>query len=131
MKKEITGYINGVINSYTNTIAVLEANGGFTTSLNTFKSIKGEFESLLDVVMDIPTDKEQAIINFNMALEERRVKGTNERLEKTCDLLQQENCKLVQERELLKKDIEVYALSELVWKSICTERQNEIKNLKE
>ena len=130
MKKEISSYINGVINSYVSTIGVLETNGAFSTSLNTLKAIKGEFESLLDIVMDIPEEnKETAILNFNMVLENRKIKGTNKMLEKTCDLLQQENCNLVKEREALKKDIEVYALSELVWKSICKGHQDEIKTL--
>ena len=43
MKKEILGYINGVINSYTSTITVMESNGGFSTSLNTLIAIKSEF----------------------------------------------------------------------------------------
>lgn len=121
MKKEIEIYITGVINGYTNTIAVLETNGAFSTSLNTLVAIKNEFESLLDVVVDIVGDKEQSIMNFNMALEDRKTKGYNQILEKVCDNFKEKNCKLVQQNENLIKELETYKLSESIWKNIQRE----------
>lgn len=53
------------------------------TSLNTLVAIKGEFESLLDVVIDIPEDKEQAITNFNKALKYNALKKKILELEET------------------------------------------------
>jgi len=72
MKKQIVAYITGVINSYTNIIAALTTNGGFSISINALVAIKGEFESLLEVVIDIPEEK--TISDFNLALENRGLK---------------------------------------------------------
>jgi len=123
MKKEILAYINGVINSYSNTITALETNGAFSTTMNTLTAIKEEFTDLLEFVIDIPEEnKEASILNFNLALEDHKIKGCNAMLEKVCDNFKNENCKLVQEKENLRKQIETYKLSELIWKNIYKEQ---------
>ena len=127
MKKEITGYISGVINSYTRTIDRLNKIGIVETS--SFVAFKEEFSDLLEFVIDIPEDKELAIINFNMALEERKIKGTNEMLEKTCDGFREENCKLVQEQQILKEKLKAYECNDLVWKNIYEDLKAENKRL--
>ena len=127
MKKEITGYISGVINSYTRTIDRLNKLGIVETS--SFVAFKEEFSDLLEFVIDIPEDKELAIINFNMALEERKIKGTNEMLEKTCDGFREENCKLVQEQQILKEKLKAYECNDAVRKNIYEELKAENKRL--
>ena len=129
MKNEILGYLNGAINSYTNTISVLTNNRVVGTGLNTFIAVKNELESLLEVVIDIQEDKEQSIINFNMALEERKIKGTNEMLEKTCDGFREENCKLVQEQQILKEKLKAYECNDAVCKNIYEKLKAENKRL--
>ena len=130
MKKEIVAYITGIVNSYDRTITELKNAKLKSEIINPFINFKAEYSDLLEFVIDIPEDKDQAITDFNMALEDRKIRGTNALLEKTCDGFIEENCKLVKERETLKKEIEVYALSELVWKSICKWQQDEIQKLK-
>lgn len=127
MKKEITGYISGVINSYTRTIDRLNKIGIAETS--SFVAFKEEFSDLLEFVIDIPEDKEQAITNFNMALEDRKIKNTNELLEKTCDGFKEENYKLVQEREILKEKLKAYECNDMVWKNVYEELKTENKRL--
>ena len=127
MKKEITGYISGVINSYTRTIDRLNEIGIAETS--SFVAFKEEFSDLLEFVIDIPEDKEQAITNFNMALEDRKIKNTNELLEKTCDGFKEENYKLVQEREILKEKLKAYECNDMVWKNVYEELKTENKRL--
>lgn len=91
MKKEIIGYINGVISSYTNTISVLTQNGGFNASINSFVAIKNEFMDLLEVVIDIPEEK--TISDFNLALENENLKQNNaELLNRIIELNQVEEC---------------------------------------
>lgn len=81
MKKEITAYITGVINSYTKTVAILNENNAFNTNLNSFVAVKEEFSELLNYVMDIPEEnKEQLISNFNISLENENLKQTNAKL---------------------------------------------------
>ena len=127
MKKEITGYISGVINSYTRTIDRLNKLG--IVEISSFVAFKEEFSDLLEFVIDIPEDKEVAITNFNIALEERKIKGTNEMLEKTCDGFREENCKLVQEQQISKEKLKAYECNDTVWRNMYEELELENKRL--
>lgn len=49
--------------------------------------------------------EKEIITNFDMALENRKIRGFNELLEKMCDNFISANCKLSQENESLKKKI--------------------------
>ena len=122
MKKEILSYLTGVINSYTSTIAVLTANEGLNTSLNTLVAIKGEFEILLDIVMDIPEDKEQAITNFNKALKYNALKKKILELEETNENMN-DNEKRMHEK------LKAYECNDLVWKMVYEELKAENKRL--
>ncbi|GCD13173.1 hypothetical protein [Clostridium tagluense] len=86
MKKQITGYITGVINSYSRTIERLKESGAPITSTNSFVAFKEEFTDLLEFVMDIPEEnKEVAILAFNIALENTIFKKRILELEESCE----------------------------------------------
>ena len=57
-------------------------------------------------------------MDFNTVLEDRKTKGYNQMLEKGCDNFKEKNCKLVQDKENLIKELETYKLSESIWKNI-------------
>jgi len=122
MKKEILSYLTGVINSYTSTIAVLTTNEGFSTSLNTLVAIKGEFESLLDIVMDIPEDKGQAITNFNKALKNNDLKKKVLELEET-------NENMNDNEKRMNEKLKAYECNDLVWKNVYEDLKAENRRL--
>lgn len=90
MKKQITGYITGVINSYSRAIERLKASGTPITSINSFQAFKEEFTDLLDFVIDIQEDismgsKVASIENFNLTLENRSQMVRIVELEESCE----------------------------------------------
>ena len=122
MKKELVSYLTGVINSYSSTISVLTTNEGFSTSLNTLVAIKGEFESLLDIVMDIQENKDQAIMNFNKALK-------NDALKKKILELEETNENMNDNEKRMHEKLKAYECNDLVWKMVYEELKAENKRL--
>ena len=104
MKKEITGYIQGVINSYSRTIERLKVSGVPITSTNSFQSFKEEFSDLLEFVIDIPEEKEESIMSFNIALENGAIKRRITELEEFCENLNEVEGNLHREIEKLNKE---------------------------
>ncbi len=97
MKKEITGYITGIINSYSRTIERLKANGAPIAATNPFTAFKEELTDLLEFVIDIPDSKETSILSFNVAIENVTLKKRIAELEESCE------CMCDVERNLHKK----------------------------
>ena len=104
MKKEITGYIQGVINSYSRTIERLKVSGVPITSTNSFQSFKEEFSDLLEFVIDIPQEKEESIMAFNIALENGALKKRITELEEFCENLNEVEGNLHRKIEKLNKE---------------------------
>ena len=86
MKKQIIGYVTGVINSYSRTIERLKASGAPILSTNSFQAFKEEFTDLLEFVIDIPEqNKEAAMLSFNVALRNEDLKKRILELEESCE----------------------------------------------
>ena len=122
MKNEIVGYLNGAINSYTNTISMLTNDGVVGTGLNTLVAIKGEFESLLEVVIDIPENKAQSICSFNIALRNEKLENIISDQKETIENLNDN------EKRMYKK-LEAYECNDLVWKTVYEELKSENRRL--
>ncbi|MGH4125140.1 MAG: hypothetical protein ACREV6_19665 [Clostridium sp.] len=86
MKKQITGYITGVINSYSRTIERLKASEAPITSTSSFQAFKEEFTDLLEFIIDIPEEnKEVSILAFKIAIENTILKKRILELEESCE----------------------------------------------
>ena len=91
MKKEITGYICGVISGYGSAALISKKRN----DIEKFKLVRNEFSDLLDYVEDIPGEDIQLTAN-------RKLGDLNKMLEATCDLLIAQNCELMREIKTLK-----------------------------
>lgn len=91
MKKQIAGYITGVINSYSRAIERLKTSGAPITSIDLIQAFKEEFTDLLEFVIDIPSEKnkEAAMLSFNVALQNEDLKNRILELEESCENMNQ------------------------------------------
>ena len=122
MKKEITGYITGIINSYSRTIERLKANGAPITATNPFKAFKEELTDLLEFVIDIPDSKETSILSFNVAIENTILKKRIAELEESCE------CMCDVERNLHKK-IEALEAAEIAYREQLLDGKQKIEEV--
>jgi chromosome segregation ATPase len=85
VKEAITGYITGIINSYTRSIDRLKKAGAPIGTTNPFVSFKEEFSDLLEFVIDVPEEnKEFSILALNIALENVNLNKRIAELEESC-----------------------------------------------
>jgi len=100
MKKEIIAYINALIDTCNTTV-----------NIPVVKSLI----NLLNFVEKIPADTDE------------KSKRYIELVEKICDNFKEKNCELVQEVQILKKDIAVQELNNMVWQNTYNELKEENK----
>ena len=123
MKKEIVGYITGIINSYDRTIIELKNAKIKIETINPFINFKAEYSDLLEFVIDIPEDnKEQSITNFNKALKNDNLKNKILELEET-------NENLIDNEKRMHEKLKAYECNDLVWKMVYEDLKAENKKL--